>query len=445
MEQQVFSISELNEAIRQLLEAGFTNITVEGEISNLSKPASGHLYFSLKDANAAVSCALFKGSRFNVKVPWGDIQNGLMVRAKGKASLYTPRGQYQLILHSLEIAGIGNLEQEYQARLQRLQAEGIFHPAHKLPIPTCPTRIGIITSPSGAAVRDVLTTIARRNPTLSIIIYPCLVQGKEAPAQILSALATANRRNETDILLMVRGGGSLEDLWAFNDETLARAVAASRIPIISGVGHEIDTTLVDFAASQRAPTPTAAAELASPLLNALTQQLNHRLTSAQNRITQLLKQHRNRLAIWEHRLAQQSPHRRLQNHQQRTDELHIRLQRALEHRLNREHQTLRHLTHRLQAQPPIRRLHQEQQRVAQSHIRLTRAINQLTMLRQQQFQTAIQRFELLNPLGVLQRGYAIAQTNNGDIIKSIHQVAPEQRFTVRLHDGILHCINKEAQ
>lgn len=446
MTQQVFSVSELNEAIRLQLETGFSGITVEGEISNLAKPASGRLYFSLKDANASVSCALFKGNQYNVKVPWNDIQNGLMVRATGKASLYTPRGQYQLILSGLEDAGIGNLEQEYQARLQRLQAEGIFNPANKRPIPLRPTRIGVITSASGAAVRDVLTTIARRNPAVSIIIYPCLVQGKDAPAQILSALTAANRRDEVDVLLMVRGGGSLEDLWAFNDEALARAVAASRLPIISGVGHEIDTTLVDFAADHRAPTPTAAAELATPVLVQITQQLDNRMANAQNQLNRIFKRHHERLAQLEHRLTQQSPRRRLQHDQQRTDELQLRLHRAIENRLNRAKQTLNHLEQRHRTQLPTRRLTQAQQHLTQASERLHRVIHQTAAAHRHQFHTTIQRFELLNPLGILQRGYAIAQTEDGYIIKSVTQITPEQSLTVRVSDGIIHCkhIKKEA-
>lgn len=372
MTDKVFQVSELNEAARDLLEMGFSNIAVEGEISNLSRPVSGHLYFSLKDEQSSIACALFKGSRFGLRMNWAEIANGLQVRVQGRVSLYAPRGQYQLIAHQLEPAGLGELEREYQLRLQRLQAEGIFALENKRSIPKNAMRIGVITSATGAAIHDVLNTLKRRNPAAEVVIYPCLVQGKEAPAQIIAALNAANRRQECEVLLMVRGGGSLEDLWAFNDEALARAVAASAVPIVSGVGHEVDTTLVDFAADYRSPTPTAAAEMVSTLLANELAQFARQQTQLYQRLKRFVQHEQQMLLQKQARFIRQEPRRQIEYRQQRCDELQQRLQQALQAKLKQLHLQQAYYAKRLGFYHPKRLLEHQCLSLTQLQQRLTR-------------------------------------------------------------------------
>ena len=259
-----YTVSQLNARIRAQLESDYRDIWVEGEISNLSRPASGHIYFTLKDDAAQVACALFKGNSYRLSLPARELANGFAVRVHGRATLYEPRGNYQLVLDQIEAAGIGALEAELKRRREMLAAEGCFDAARKRPIPPAPRQVGIITIASCAAIHDALTTLRRRNPLVGVIIYPSLVQGEQAPAQLIRQIETANRRAECDTLLLIRGGGSLEDLWAYNDPNLIRAIAASAIPIISGVGHDTDVTLADLAADLPAPTPTAKRATAPP-------------------------------------------------------------------------------------------------------------------------------------------------------------------------------------
>lgn len=418
MSEKVYQVSELNEAARDLLETGFSRISVEGEISNLSRPASGHLYFSLKDAQASIACALFKGSRFALRMDWTEIANGVQVRLQGRVSLYTPRGQYQLIAAQMEPAGLGALEREYQLRLQRLQAEGLFAAETKREPPRRAMRIGVITSPSGAAVHDVLNTLKRRNPAAQIVIYPCMVQGKEAPAQIIAALQAANRRQECEVLLLVRGGGSLEDLWAFNDEALARAVAASVLPVISGVGHEVDTTLADFAADRRAATPTAAAEMVSPPVADEVLRLQRRRQQLSQDLARLIRQQRFATQQLQARLLRQDPRRQVEQRQQRADELQGRLQQAMQRHLQQADWQQRHLAQRLalchpdkrlgserqrlgrwaqslRAHQPVRRLESERRAAAEKERRLLAALRQRLQQERQQLQYRQERFERL--------------------------------------------------
>lgn len=258
---EVFTVSQLNDEVRALLENQFPLIWVEGEISNLARPASGHLYFSLKDDAAQVRCAMFK---MRNRLLDFQPENGQQVLLRTRVSLYPARGEFQLIVEHMEAAGDGALRRQFELLKRRLSEEGLFDPESKLPLPMVPERLGVITSPTGAAIRDILSVLKRRFPGIPVLIYPVPVQGAEAPAAIVKALRTAAARHECDLLIMARGGGSLEDLWAFNDEAVARAMHACPIPIVSGIGHEIDFTIADFVADQRAPTPSAAAELVSP-------------------------------------------------------------------------------------------------------------------------------------------------------------------------------------
>src|SRR3990172_11056784 len=260
-QRDIYSISRLNHEVRGMLEADFPMIWVEGEISNIARPSSGHLYFSLKDETAQVRCAMFRTRSRHIGL---NPDNGMQVLARARVSLYEPRGDFQLIVEQMEETGDGALRRAFELLKQRLSAEGLFDPAHKIPLPALPRQIGIITSPSGAAIRDILHVLKRRFPALPVLIYSIPVQGASAAPEIARMINLAAQRNECDVLILARGGGSLEDLWAFNEEMVARAIYHCPIPIITGIGHEIDFTIADFAADVRAPTPSAAAELVSP-------------------------------------------------------------------------------------------------------------------------------------------------------------------------------------
>ena len=290
-QRDIFTISRLNSEVRAVLEGSFPLVWVEGEISNIASPRSGHLYFSLKDAHAQVRCALFRPKRQLLRF---EPSNGAQVLARARIGFYEPRGDFQLIIEHLEPAGAGSAQREFEALKQRLQSEGLFDNERKQPLPAFPQRLGVVTSPSGAAIRDVIKVLRRRAPHIPVTIFPAQVQGKGAAEELLQALEIALQRADCDVLLLTRGGGSVEDLAAFNDERLARAVAAAGIPIVSAVGHEIDFTITDFVADRRAPTPSAAAELISPDAAALLQtidKLSQRIKSGMRRRLQAEHQH----------------------------------------------------------------------------------------------------------------------------------------------------------
>lgn len=324
-EREVWTISRLNREARTLLESGLATLWLEGELSNLAQPASGHIYFSLKDANAQVRCAMFRARRQSVGF---RPTAGMQVLVRGRVSLYEPRGDFQFIVDQMEEAGAGALQRAFEALKSKLAAEGLFDEATKRPLPTLPRCIGVITSPSGAAIRDVASVLSRRFPTVPVVVYPVPVQGDGAAERMVAALRTAATRAECDVLLLVRGGGSIEDLWAFNDEALARAIRACPIPVVSGVGHEIDFTIADFAADRRAPTPSAAAEMVVPdrrelrgalarLARGLQRAMDNTLARAESRYQGLLA-----------RLRPLQPGRRIEQQGQRLDELEQRLRRA---------------------------------------------------------------------------------------------------------------------
>ncbi|HEY0180796.1 MAG TPA: exodeoxyribonuclease VII large subunit, partial [Dokdonella sp.] len=319
---EVYTPSALTRLVRDLLEDALPLIWVEGEISNCSRPASGHLYFTLKDAGAQVRCAMFKPRSAWLRFRPAD---GMRVVARARVSLYEARGEFQLIVESLEDAGVGALQREFEALKARLAAEGLFDPALKRAIPKWPRRIGVVTSPTGAAVRDVLSVIARRFPLAEIEVLPVPVQGKDAPPAIVAMLEAASRAGRHDVLLLTRGGGSLEDLWAFNDERVARALRASATPVVSAIGHEIDFTIADFAADLRAPTPSAAAELLVPDADALARVLERERTRLRQCMRHVLEARAQRLDQLSARLAAQHPHARLARSAERLTALRRRL------------------------------------------------------------------------------------------------------------------------
>ena len=377
-DRDIYSVSRLNREVRVLLERGFGSLWLEGEISNFARPSSGHWYFSLKDAVAQVRCAMFRQRNISCSFAARD---GQKVLVRARIGLYEPRGEYQLIVDHMEDAGLGALKRQFEELSARLKLEGLFAAERKRVLPALPKRIGVITSPTGAAVRDILHVLARRFRATAIMIYPVAVQGAQAPAEIVAALQMAARRAECDVLILARGGGSLEDLWAFNDERLARAIVASPIPVITGIGHEIDFTIADFAADVRAATPSAAAELVVPdaeeWLNFFVQ-FGVRLRRGMRR---RLLAHGERLRWLAGRAALVSPTARLGAQAQRLDELEQCLLRAVRRRLHEHGERLRWLAARAALMSPSTRLMQQRLRLESFEQRLHRSWRQAFGLR----------------------------------------------------------------
>ncbi len=344
----IYSISELNQMVQDLLEDAFLPIWVEGEISNFASPSSGHWYFSLKDENAQVRCALFNGrQRYKDNQP----KNGMQILARAKISLYPMRGEFQLIIDQFESAGEGALRKAFEKLKNQLAAEGLFEPQHKKLLPKFPGTIGIISSETGAALRDICIVLKIRFPAINIIVYPTLVQGKNASTQIVQQIKTANLRKECDVLILARGGGSLEDLWPFNEENVARAIFRSELPLISAIGHETDFTIADFVADERAATPTMAAQLASPDGREYQKQLDKTYQRLIKTILHLLKSYQQNLENLAKRLRH--PQQRLQDGFQHCDELTQRLNLSIKTQLQMHQQKLLGLSRTLQAISPL--------------------------------------------------------------------------------------------
>ncbi|HEY9098648.1 MAG TPA: exodeoxyribonuclease VII large subunit [Thiobacillus sp.] len=424
----VLTVSELNRMARRALESQLPLLWVEGEISNFTRAASGHWYFSLKDASAQVRCVMFRGrNQFADFTP----ANGDHVEIRALPSLYEARGEFQLGAESIRRAGAGRLYEAFLKLKAKLEAEGLFDPLRKRALPRFPRSLGIVTSPQAAALHDVLTALSRRMPGLPIILYPTPVQGSGAGAQIAAAIRTAGARAECDVLLVCRGGGSLEDLWAFNDEAVARAIATSPIPVVSGVGHETDFTLADFAADLRAPTPTAAAELASPVrqelllqLEQLARQLHHHLARKQQHEAQ-------RLDYLSRRLIHPAEHLRRQ--QLELGQLTQRLHHAVQSRLTREQLQLAQFSQRLVT--PLHVIQREQQSLDALTARAQRAVQ--SGLQQHRLNLARLASSLahLSPEGVLARGYSIVQLENGTVVQDAATLKSGDLLDIRLHRG----------
>ena len=387
----VFTVTALNAYLRELLETDeiLQDLWVRGEISNFSQPRSGHLYFTLKDPESAMRCVMWKPSAMRLRFTPTD---GMLVEAHGSVSIYPAQGQVQLYVDALRPAGEGALYQEFLRLRAQLEAEGLFDPSRKRPLPRLPKHIGVVTSATGAALHDILQTLNRRLPTLRVTVAPTSVQGVEAPAGIIAALKRLNSLPDLDLIILARGGGSIEDLWAFNDEGVARAIFASRYPVISGVGHETDFTIADFVADLRAPTPTGAAELATPItkeeLRAALQGAEAELTELINRQLEDLKQ---ALQLAQSELRRSSPRLRILNNIQRLDELQGRLERAIQQQLQRKQNNLANASDRLAS---------------------------------------------LNPQAVLKRGYAIITDQaTGQIISHTRQAVPWQPVWLQVQDG----------
>jgi exodeoxyribonuclease VII large subunit len=427
-EPPVLTVSELNRMARRALESALPLLWVEGEVSNFTAAASGHWYFSLKDASAQVRCVMFRGrNQYAGFVP----ANGEHVEIRALPSLYEARGEFQLGAESIRRAGAGRLYEAFLKLKAKLEAEGLFDPDKKRALPGFPRCLGIVTSPRAAALQDVLTALERRMPGLPIIIYPTPVQGQGAGAQIAAAIRQAGRRRECDVLLVCRGGGSLEDLWAFNEEAVARAIAICPIPVVSGVGHETDFTLADFAADLRAPTPTAAAELASPEQGALSLQLDRLANQMRQNSARLLHNQMQQLDYLARRLLH--PSEQIRRQQARLDLLAQQLLGRQQTRLAREASRLHQFSARLIS--PAARIAGEHQRIRsiqermQSRVKDSLARYELTLSR---LQSSLAH---LNPEGVLARGYSIVQNDQGTIVRDALTLRPADRLHVRFHRG----------
>lgn len=433
-QQQVFTVTRLNSAVRMILEQDLGLVWLTGELSNLAMPSSGHWYFSLKDLGAQVRCAMFKGN--NRRVAFRP-QDGMQVLVQARVSLYEPRGDYQLIIESMQPAGDGVLALRFEELKRRLGAEGLFDEGRKRSLPREPRAVGLVTSATGAALHDMLTVLKRRAPDLPVFIYPTQVQGSAAIGQIVAAIALANRRAEVDVLIVGRGGGSLEDLWCFNEEAVARAIANSAIPVISAVGHEVDVTISDFAADLRAPTPSAAAELVAPDNQARIQRLAH----LWQRLAQGIGRHqtaaRHGFALLQKRLDHQDPKRRLEQQSQRLDELSARLQQLMNQKLHQGERRLANLELRLQGKSPERLLAAGHRRHQLAEERLYALIAKRQDLASHRLAMLTARLDGVSPLATLGRGYSITRTQSGEVISRATQVNAGQTLVTTLAEGHL--------
>ena len=433
-DRDIYTVSRLNREVRVLLERGFGALWLEAEISNFARPSSGHWYFSLKDAGAQVRCAMFRQRNMLCKF---TVKDGQKVLVRARIGLYESRGEYQLLVDHMEDAGRGALQRQFEELRAKLAAEGLFAADRKRPLPRLPNRIGIITSPSGAAVRDILHVLARRFPAIGVLIYPVPVQGGSAANEIVAALRLAGQRAECDVLILARGGGSLEDLWSFNDECLARAIVASTIPVITGVGHEVDFTIADFAADVRAPTPSAAAELVVPDA----QEWFDACVSLEARLGRCMRRHievvRERLRWLTGRATLVSPSARLTQQAQRLDELEAALSRALRRQLRSGGERLRWLIGRSLQASPATRLTQQAARHASLLARLQKAGPGRVRRAADRLLPLVRTLNAVSPLATLERGYAIVSVADGTILRDTAAAPPGTPIDIRLRVGRL--------
>ncbi|MDU4150238.1 MULTISPECIES: exodeoxyribonuclease VII large subunit [Phytobacter] len=438
----IFTVTRLNQTVRSLLEREMGQVWITGEISNFTQPASGHWYFTLKDDTAQVRGAMFRNS--NRRVTFRP-QHGQQVLVRASVTLYDPRGDYQIIVESMQPAGEGLLQQKYEQLKAALSAEGLFDQQFKQPLPTPAHCIGVITSKTGAALHDILHVLRRRDPSLPVVIYPTAVQGDDAPGQIVRAIELANTRQECDVLIVGRGGGSLEDLWSFNDERVARAIFASRIPVVSAVGHETDVTIADFVADLRAPTPSAAAEIVSRNQTELLRQIQ----SAQQRLEMamdfFIANRTRRFTQLNHRLQQQHPQLRLARQQTVLEKLRQRMRVALDSQLKQATQRQRRVAQRLNQQNPQPRIWRAQTRIQQLEYRLAESLRAQLSVTRERFGKAVTHLEAVSPLSTLARGYSVTTAADGKVLKQAKQVKTGDTLTTRLADGWVESEVKSVQ
>ncbi|MEH6455264.1 MAG: exodeoxyribonuclease VII large subunit [Cocleimonas sp.] len=431
----IISVAELNAEANQLLNRGFPLLWVEGEISNLVRPSSGHLYFTLKDSKSQIRSAMFRNRNMKLSI---KPENGMKVLVRGRVGLYEPRGEYQFIAEHMEDAGVGQLQKQFEILKQKLSTAGLFDEKYKQEIPEYPKRIGVITSPTGAAIRDILNVLQRRSPQTPVLIYPVAVQGEASKTEIETAIRRADMDKKCDLIILARGGGSIEDLWSFNEENVAKAIYNASTPIICGVGHEIDFTIADFAADLRAPTPSAAAELAtSDREQLLTETVQTRLWLEQT-INRTIKQKKQDLDWLESRLLLQKPANKIQQQSQRLDELDNRLQSQLNKYIDRKQLQLDSIASRLQSNLPQRKITEHHHKLTQIEARLERSIKNELNNKQSHFHIHMAKLDAISPLRTLDRGYSITKDKqSGKLITSVVQAKANQAILIKLKDGEL--------
>lgn len=432
-EPHIWTVSDINQMTRVILEKHFSLIRITGEISNLSCPRSGHIYFSLKDAHAQIRCALFRPQQQRTH---SLLENGLQVIAAGHISLYTARGDYQLIVKDVHEAGHGSLQLAYERLKKKLYADGLFDVAHKKPIPERPHHIGLITSATGAALQDIKTVLARRCPLVPVTLYPSMVQGPDAVPDLLCALDKALLADPPcDVLIIARGGGSIEDLWAFNDEQLARALFACHIPIITGIGHEIDTTIADYIADLRAPTPSAAAECASvdhASLYDLCKQHQHQLNLL---IHQALAQATQQITTLSHRLTH--PEHLINQQRYKVTQYQARLHRAAQQHIQWQKQRVLYIQQQMTQQHPAEHMTQLNEQLLNMKSRLSHSLHHRLSLLKERLLRQQKTLGALNPDAILVRGYSIIRKTDQTIVSHINQVKASDTLTAQVSDGTI--------
>ncbi len=433
--QHILKVSELTKKVRFILESELNTVWLCGEISNFIAANSGHWYLSLKDSKSQVKCAMFKGNNSRVRI---KPSNGQQVLVRARVSLYEPRGDFQLILEQMEDAGEGLLRQQYDALKQALSAEGLFNLSTKKSIPETIKTVGIVTSPTGAAVKDILSVMQRRNPSINVIIYPSVVQGEVAKSDIRLAIEKANLRQECDILIVGRGGGSLEDLWSFNEEEVVRAIYQSSIPVISAVGHEIDTTLADYVADLRAPTPSAAAELVSRDQSEIVEKFIVTKQRIQQAMQRHLADYKRQLEYAAMQLQRGHPEQKLQVQAQKADELNVRLIKASSRLMADKKIQPTNLAIALSHLSPQDKIQFQLDKVAQLTMRLNQAVVRKHSQQESQFVHLIEQLQLVSPLATIARGYSVARDSEGKIIKKVAQVKSQELISIQVSDGTIN-------
>lgn len=435
---EIYTVTRLAREVKFVLEGNFPLIWVEGEISNLSIPNSGHWYFSVKDNNSQIRCAMFRMHNRHILAP----KEGSHVLIKARVSLYEGRGDFQLIVEHMEEIGEGKLRQAFEVLKKKLFEAGLFDEKNKKPLPTMPRKIGVVTSPTGAAIRDILSVLKRRYCYASVIIYPTLVQGETAAHTIVKAIELANSRNECDVIILARGGGSLEDLWSFNEEIVAQAIFNSVLPIVSGVGHEVDFTIADFVADLRAPTPSAAAEIVAPHCDELLQNLDITQSRLLRIFQQQFKNLKQQLQWTEQKLQQQHPKKRLTIKAQQIDLAEAALIRLQTQLLTQQKTRLNNLTLKLQHLIPSKQIKENLQSLNSYSHRLGNLINHQLQFHQKHLGSLAGKLDALSPLATLQRGFAVVTYKN-KLIKDSSQVKVNDKVKVQLAKGNLLCIVEE--
>lgn len=442
--QQYLSVSALTKYIKRKFDADphLQNVYIKGEISNFKQHTSGHMYFTLKDEKARLLSVMFAANSKGMKfMP----ENGMKVLVKGDISLYEASGQYQLYVKSMAPDGVGDLYLAYEQLKKKLEAAGLFLAEHKKMIPQYPKSVGVITSPTGAALRDILTTIKRRYPIAKIIVYPALVQGNNAAKSIAKAISMANARAESDVLIVGRGGGSIEELWAFNEEIVAESIYDSDIPIISAVGHETDFTIADFVADMRAPTPTGAAELAVPHLNEILERLMNRKNRLTRSIREAVNFERTKLTRLERSYAFRYPHKMYEQKLEQLDRTKDRLLKTSTRYFLKKKDGLNQLNDILKKQHPEQAVKNAQEELQQHEKKLRRAMEAIYRHKSQQFVHMTATLSALSPLKIMERGYGLVFTGDETLVKSTQQVSIGEKIAVSIKDGTLECEIKDIK